>query len=300
MGKAIELLRKKHSEKNWFLFLDELLYRYEDDGVSEIGAQLTYYLILAIFPFLIFFLSILKYTPLSDVKVLETMLSVLPGETQNLLYNLINEIMKKSNFALLSIGALGAVWSSSKGILSIIKAVNRAFDLEEDRPFWKLRGLAIVFTIALFFILVIAFSILIFGEVLFDIIINSYNLPFLILWKIMKVLIPLVFMTLIFSILYKFSPSIKEGVNVKLNETIPGSIFASGGIILFSVLFSFYVNGFGNYTNTYGSLGGIIILLIWIYAISIVIVLGAEINATLISQKNKKIKSRHKSTNSNF
>ncbi|HZK33045.1 MAG TPA: YihY/virulence factor BrkB family protein [Tissierellaceae bacterium] len=287
MGKAIELLRKKHSEKNWFLFLDELLYRYEDDGVSEIGAQLTYYLILAIFPFLIFFLSILKYTPLSDVQVLETMLSVLPGETQNLLYNLINEIMEKSNFALLSIGALGAIWSSSKGILSIIKAVNRAFDLEEDRPFWKLRGLAIVFTIALFFILVIAFSILIFGEVLFDIIINSYNLPFLILWKIMKVLIPLVFMTLIFSILYKFSPSIKEGVNVKLSETIPGSIFASTGIILFSVLFSFYVNGFGNYTNTYGSLGGIIILLIWIYAISIVIVLGAEINATLISQKNK-------------
>ena len=287
MGKAIELLRKKHSEKNWFLFLDELLYRYEDDGVSEIGAQLTYYLILAIFPFLIFFLSILKYTPLSDVQVLETMLSVLPGETQNLLYNLINEIMEKSNFALLSIGALGAIWSSSKGILSIIKAVNRAFDLEEDRPFWKLRGLAIIFTIALFFILVIAFSILIFGEVLFDIIINSYNLPFLILWKIMKVLIPLVFMTLIFSILYKFSPSIKEGVNVKLSETIPGSIFASVGLILFSVLFSFYVNGFGNYTNTYGSLGGIIILLIWIYAISIVIVLGAEINATLISQKNK-------------
>lgn len=295
MGKVMDFLRKKHSEKNWFLFLDELLYRYEDDGVSEIGAQLTYYLILAVFPFLIFFLSILKYTPLSDVQVLETMLSVLPGETQNILYNLINEIMKKSNFALLSIGALGAVWSSSKGILSIIKAVNRAFDLEEDRPFWKLRGLAILFTIALFLILVVAFSILIFGEVLFDIIINSYNLPFLILWKIMKVLIPLVFMTLVFAVLYKFSPSIKEGVNIKLSETIPGSIFASVGLILFSMLFSFYVNGFGNYTNTYGSLGGIIILLIWIYAVSIVIVLGAEINATLISQKSKKVKSRQKS-----
>ena len=153
MNKTLELLRKKHSEKNWFLFLEELFCRYEDDGVSEIGAQLTYYLILAIFPFLIFFLSILKYTPLSNVQVLETMLSVLPGETQNLLYNLISEIMNKSNFALLSIGALGAIWSSSKGVLSIIKAVNRAFDLEEDRPFWKLRGLAIIFTIALFFIL---------------------------------------------------------------------------------------------------------------------------------------------------
>lgn len=292
MGKVMDLLRKKYSDKKWFLFLDELLYRYEDDGVSEIGAQLTYYLILAIFPFLIFFLSTLKYTPLSDTQVLETMLSALPGETQSLLYNLISEIMNKSSVALLSVGALGAIWSSSKGILSIIKAVNRAFDLEEDRPFWKLRGLAVIFTLALFLILVIAFSTLIFGEVLFDLIINSYNLPFLILWKIMKLLIPLVFMTLIFALLYKFSPSIKEGINIKLSETIPGSIFASGGIILFSVLFSFYVNNFGNYTNTYGSLGGVIILLIWIYAVSIVVVLGAEINATYISQKNKKIGSK--------
>lgn len=290
MGKVMDLLRKKHSEKKWFLFLDELLYRYEDDGVSEIGAQLTYYLILAIFPFLIFFLSTLKYTPLSDTQVLETMLSALPGETQSLLYDLISEIMNKSSVALLSFGALGAIWSSSKGIMSIIKAVNRAFDLEESRPFWKLRGLAIIFTIALFFILVIAFSTLIFGEVLFNAIIDSYNLPFLVLWKTMKILIPLVFMTLIFALLYKFSPSIKEEINIKISETIPGSIFASIGIVLFSILFSFYINNFGNYTNTYGSLGGIIILLIWIYAISIVIVLGAEINATLISQRNKSIK----------
>lgn len=289
MTLIINFLEKRYPNKSWFLFLKELLCRYEDDGVSEIGAQLTYYLILSVFPFLIFFLSILKFTPLADAGVLERLLAVLPGDTQKILYDIITEIMKKGNFALLSFGAIGALWSSSNGVMSVIKSVNRAFDLEEDRPFWKLRGLSILFTISLYIVLIIAFSILIFGEVFFNLIFVSYTWPSYIIWKILKVLLPLLFMGIMLSFLYKYSPSIKEGVNIKFSETIPGSIFASIGIILFSAIFSFYVNNFGNYSKSYGSIGGLIVLLIWIYSISIVIVLGAEVNATLISMKNESI-----------
>lgn len=285
----VNFLEKKHADKRWFLFLKELLCRYEDDGVSEIGAQLTYYLILSVFPFLIFFLSILKFTPLADAGVLERLLAVLPGDTQKIVYDIITGIMKKGNFALLSFGAIGSLWSSSNGIMSVIKSVNRAFDLEESRPFWKLRGLSIIFTISLYLVLIIAFSILIFGEVFFNLIFVSYTWPSYVIWKILKVLVPLLFMGIMLSFLYKFSPSIKEGVNVKFSETIPGSIFASIGIILFSAIFSFYVNNFGNYSKSYGSIGGLIVLLIWLYSISIVIVLGAEVNATLISMKNSDI-----------
>lgn len=285
----LDFLEKKYSGKRWLLFLKELLCRYEDDGVSEIGAQLTYYLILSVFPFLIFFLSILKFTPLVDAGVLERLLAVLPGDTQKILYDIISEIMRKGNFALLSFGAIGALWSSSNGIMSIIKSVNRAFDLEESRPFWKLRGLSIIFTISLYIVLIIAFSILIFGEVFFNLIFISYTWPSYIIWKILKIIIPLLFMGLMLSFLYKFSPSIKEGIEVKFSETMPGSVFASIGIILFSSIFSFYVNNFGNYSKSYGSIGGLIVLLIWLYSISIVIVLGAEVNATLISMKNESI-----------
>lgn len=285
----LDFLEKKYSGKRWLLFLKELLCRYEDDGVSEIGAQLTYYLILSVFPFLIFFLSILKFTPLVDAGVLERLLAVLPGDTQKILYDIISEIMRKGNFALLSFGAIGALWSSSNGIMSIIKSVNRAFDLEESRPFWKLRGLSIIFTISLYIVLIIAFSILIFGEVFFNLIFISYTWPSYVIWKILKIIIPLLFMGLMLSFLYKFSPSIKEGIEVKFSETIPGSVFASIGIILFSSIFSFYVNNFGNYSKSYGSIGGLIVLLIWLYSISIVIVLGAEVNATLISMKNESI-----------
>lgn len=290
MGLIVNFLEKKHSDKKWFLFIKQLLCRYEDDGVSEIGAQLTYYLILSVFPFLIFFLSILKFTPLADAGVLERLLAVLPGDTQKILYNIISEIMNDGNFALLSFGAIGALWSSSNGIMSVIKSVNRAFDLDESRPFWKLRGLSILFTISLYIILIIAFSILIFGEVFFNLIFISYTWPSFVIWKILKVLLPLLFMGIMLSLLYKFSPSIKDGVKVKFSETIPGSIFASIGIIIFSAIFSFYVNNFGNYSKSYGSLGGLIVLLIWIYSISIVIVLGAEVNATIISMKGESIR----------
>lgn len=289
MSKVMDFLEKKYAEEKWFLFLKQLLFRYDDDGVSEMGAQLTYYLILSIFPFLIFFLSLLKFTPLADAGVLERLLAVLPGDTQEILFDIISGIMENGNIALLSFGAVGALWSSSKGILSIIKSVNRAYDLEEDRPFLKLRILSVLFTIGLYLVLIVAFSILIFGEVLFNLVFVSYTWPSLVIWKILKVLIPLVFMALMLSLLYKFGPSVKDGVKVKFSEALPGGIFSSLGIIVFSAIFSIYVNNFGNYSKSYGSIGGLIVLLIWLYAISIVIVLGAEVNATIITMSNESI-----------
>lgn len=288
MLKALDFFQDKHGDKKWFIFLEQLILRFDDDGVSEIGAQLAYYLTLSIFPFLIFFLNLLQFTPLSNVEVLNSILSALPMEAQSILRDIVGGIMENSNTALLSIGAIGTIWSASNGIMAIIKAVNRAFDLEEDRPYLKLKGLSIIFTIGLFLVLIVAFGILIFGKVIINQIFVSYNFVFSIVWNILRVLIPLGFMILMFALLYKFAPSIKENIEVKLKDTIPGSVFASITWIILSIGFSFYVNNFGNYSKTYGSLGGIIILLLWLYMSSIVIVLGAEVNATLISMKGKK------------
>ena len=294
MEKILEKLREKYEGKKWFVFIEQLLYRFEDDGVTEIGAQLTYYLILAIFPFIIFFLSILQFTPLADADILQRLLSPLPGDSKDLFYDLINNIIKGGSVGLLSFGALGSIWASSNGVMAIIKAVNRAFDLEESRPYIKLKGLSIIFTLGLFVVLIGAFTVLIFGEVIFDAVVASYTWPSIVIWKILKVLIPLLFMVLSISLLYKFSPSIKKGVKIKFSESIPGALFASVFWIILSVGFSFYVNNFGNYSKTYGSLGGVIIFLIWLYMSSIVIVLGAEVNATLLSMKDKKNKNDKK------
>lgn len=289
MVKALDYFRDKHGDKRWFVFLEQLALRFEDDGVTEIGAQLTYYLTLSIFPFIIFFLNLLQYTPLADVDVLNQILSPLPMDTQNILLEIIRGIMENSNAALLSFGAIATIWSASNGIMAVIKAVNRAFDLDEDRPYLKLKGLSIIFTLGLFLVLIVAFGILVFGKVIVNQIFVSYNWVFSIIWNILRILIPLGFMILMFALLYKFAPSIKDKIEIKLKDTIPGSIFTAITWIILSVGFSFYVNNFGNYTKTYGSLGGIIILLIWLYMSSIVIVLGAEVNATLLSMKDKQV-----------
>lgn len=287
MLKALDFFQEKHGDKKWFVFLEQLILRFEDDNVTELGAQLTYYLTLSIFPFIIFFLNLLQYTPLSDTEVLNSLLSALPQDAQSVLSDIINGILQNSNAALLSLGAIGTIWSASNGIMAIIKAVNRAFDLEEIRPYIKLKGLSIIMTLGLFLVLIVAFGAIVFGEIIINQIFQSYNWVFSIIWNILRVLIPLGFMILMFSLLYKFSSSVKEDVEIKLKDTIPGSVFTGVAWIILSVGFSFYVNNFGNYTKTYGSLGGIIILLIWLYMSSIVIVLGAEVNATLLSMKKK-------------
>lgn len=290
MDKIIEKLRERYGEKKWITFSEQLFLRFQDDGVTELGAQLTYYLTLSIFPFIIFFLSILQFTPLADANILQKLVSPLPGETQSLFYDLIKGIIDQGSVGLLSFGAIGAIWSSSKGVMAIIKAVNRALDLEENRPFLKLRGLAIIFTLGLFLMLILAFTVLIFGEVIFDAIFVSYTWPAVVIWKILKFLIPLAFMVLVFTLLFKYSPSIKNNVKIKFSESVPGAIFSSIAWIILSIGFSFYVTNFSNYSKTYGSLGGVIVFLIWLYMSSIVIVLGAEVNATLLSMSDKKNK----------
>ena len=281
MRKLLDLLRLKYKNEKWFLFLDQMIYRYFDDDVTAIGAQLTYYFTLSIFPFLIFFLNLIKFTPLSDVNVLERILTPLPIEAQKVLYDLISEIISESNFALLSFGAISTILASASGIMSVIRAINKAYDLDELRPFLKLKALSIIFTIVLYSIFTVALLIIVFGETIIRRIFIHYTIPAVIIWKILKFLVPFLIMLLLFSLLYKFAPSVKKGIKIKYLDTIPGAAFAALGIAFSSWVFSYYINNFGNYTKSYGTIGGIMIFLVWEYICSSIVVLGGEINATL-------------------
>lgn len=211
----------------------------------------------------------------------------MPIETQKILSGIITEIVQSSSETLLSLGAITGIWAASKGIMAVIRAINRAYDFEESRSYWKLRGLSIIFTIALLILLTLVFLTLVFGELLGNKVFAFIGKTetFITIWRYFRVTISLFSMILIFALLYKFSPSTKKERRIKFKNTLPGAIFASIGWIIISTIFSYYVNNFGNFSKTYGSLGGIIILLIWLYISSIIIVLGGEINATLESFK---------------
>lgn len=265
------------------IFLDQLIYRIGEDGVFATGAQLTYFLILSIFPFIIVFLNILSYTTLVREDVLFEIIQYLPYETQSIIIEFVNDIITGSSQGLLSFAAIAGIWTASSGVKPVIKAINRAYDYEENRSYFRIKFVSILFTLALLILLTLVFITLVFGELLgrrlFSLI-GRTDL-FLILWTNLRSIITIVYMVFIFSLLYKYSPCIKNRRHIRLRDTLPGSLFSALGWVLTSILFSHYVNNFSRYTVTYGSVVGIIFLLIWLYISSIIVVVGGEINATI-------------------
>lgn len=273
---------KKIMEFKPIIFMDQLLFRIDEDRVMATGAQLTFSLILSIFPFIIVFLNILTYTPLVRIEVLNELIFYLPLETQKIITDFTLEIAKTSSQGLLSIAAILGLWTSSSGIQAVIKAINRAYDFKEKRSFVRLRIISLLFTIALMILMTLVFLTLVFGELLTNKIFLIIESDFLIgLWEYLRLTIPLLYMVLIFALLYRFSPCKNKNHKISIISTLPGAIFTTLGWLTISTLFSYYVNNFGRYAITYGSLVGIILLLIWLYISSIIIVVGGEINATI-------------------
>lgn len=274
---------KKLTENKLALFIDQLIFRLVDDGIVAVASQQTYFLILSIFPFIILLLNIVSFTPLIDPNILDNIIYYLPNATQDIINSFMNDIATSSSQGLLSISAFLGIWTASSGMKAIIRAINRAYDYKEERSFLKLKFLSIVFTIALLILLTMVFLTLVFGETMGNMFFSFFGIEniFVILWSYMRIIIPLLYMVLIFALLYKYSPCIKNRKAIKLRETLPGAIFTTLGWMIISTLFSYYVNNFGRYALTYGSLVGVILLLIWIFISSFIIILGGEINATL-------------------
>lgn len=279
-------------DKVFIVFLDQLIYRFSKHNVMWSGASLTYFLILSIFPFLIVLLNLLSYTSFLRNGLVFDMLHYLPLDIQLIIESFINDLIRSSSEGLLSIAAFLGLWTASSGVKAIIKAINLAYDYAENRNFLKLRGLSVLFTLALLLMIALVMLSLILGPVLGRMLFErfGYGDSFTTLWNYLRYIIPLVYMILIFALLYKLSPNIGKNLRIPIREVLPGAVFATIAWVSLSVLFSYYVSNFGKYAITYGSLGGVIVLLIWIYYSSIVIVLGGEINATLEDMRKNGLK----------
>lgn len=271
------------------IFLDHLAFRTGEDNISAVGAQLAYFLILSIFPFMIVLLNIVSYTSLVEADFIYESIQFLPIDIQNIIIIFVNDIVGSSSQGLLSIAAVAGIWTASSGVTPVIRAINRAYDCEEKRSFLKLKSLSILFTIALLGLLILVIIALVFGEILgrkiFELF--GYGEIFLKIWENIRIFIPVIFMVFIFALLYKYSPCFSFRKSIKLRSTIPGAVFTTFGWLFISLLFSYYVQNSGKYSTTYGSLGGVIVLLVWLYLISMIMVLGGEINATISYFANK-------------
>lgn len=262
----------------------EIQLRFKDDDIPALAAQLTYHLILAFFPFLIFLITLVACTPVTKNDVLSILYYILPSNTYTIVFDLIQQSVPLRSMTLLPIGMITALWIASGGVTALIRGLNKAYDEKEKRPFWKLRGISALFTIGLVLAIILSISMLVFGKVLGEYVFNYLGITNLFgaAWNIIRYIITLAFLTLIFIFLYRYLPHRQ----LNLKEALPGSIFSTVGWVLVSAAFSFYVNNFGSFTNMYGNIGGIILLLLWLYWINIIILLGGEINAALTFNKN--------------
>ncbi|MPW26656.1 YihY family inner membrane protein [Alkalibaculum sp. M08DMB] len=263
--------------RNYILFkyIEQAIIRYKYDDISGISAQITYYLILAFFPFLLFLINLLSFTPLSSEILINNFDRFLPTETSILIENVLLETLESRSGTLLIVGILASLWSASRGLNAIIKGLNRAFDVEENRNFITLISLTLISTIGLTIIIILSFFMLVLGGVIENFIFDLLGESSLItvVWKLIRYIIPAFIMFIIFSLLYKYTPNIK----LNLKNIIIGALFATIGCNITSLLFSFYVNNFNNYAMVYGSLGGIIGLIFWLYISTFIIILGGEL-----------------------
>lgn len=270
------------------IFLKNFFIRLREDNVTAIGAQLSYYLLMSIFPFIMFFLNILSFTSLATEPVLLDILKFLPNEVSKLILNLVDETVKSSNEAFLSFSAITGLWAASKGARAFIRVMNQAYDVEETRGFLYTNILAMFFTIALFISFILVLITLVFGEVIANrvFVYLGFGHKFLSFWKRFRTILSLMAMIIIFGLMFKYGPDKGHKPRMKFKYTLPGAIFSSLGWVITSTIFSYYVNNFGNFSKTYGSLGGIIVLMLWLYMSSIIIIIGGEINATLKHMRN--------------
>lgn len=270
------------------LIIKDLYCRFQDDEIPALGAQLTFYLILAFFPFLIFILIIMSYTPITSEAFLSNLSNILPNEAYYAVYKTIKEIMKGRSQTLLSFGMITTLWSASNGVNALIRGLNKAYDEEETRSFFIIRGISLFFTIAIATSILFSLGLVVFGEVLGGSIFSLMGLSpwFKTLWSVFRYFIMIITLIIVLLFLYRYMPN----RNLSFKEVIPGTFFSTLLWLLISTAFSNYVNNFGKFNKMYGSIGGVIALLLWLYISSIVILLGGELNGTLIFLKQGKSK----------
>lgn len=265
-------------------FGKELAERIKIMDVTGLGAQLAFFFLLSIFPLLLFLITLLPYLNLSKDQVYDFLVQVMPGEIYLLIEETLNEILTTQNTGLLSFGIIATIWSASLGMDALIKSLNFSYGVEENRPLIVSRGMSIVLTILMIFILIVALALPIFGRQigLFIFTYLGQEEGFLELWGAIRFVIPSLIIFIVCTVIYWVAPNIR----LDLKSVLTGAVFTTIGWLIISYGFSIYINNFGNFSATYGSIGGIIILMLWLYLSAMLLLIGGQVNAVMQGRRD--------------
>jgi len=261
-------------------FLGGLIARVSAHSLTSLAAALAYYFLFSVFPFLLFLLALVTMLPF--VHGLEDWLlaqaaQVVPGDAYTMLEGVVRSLLAQPRSGLLSLGAALALWSASTAVAGLMGALNVAYGVPERRPWWRVRLIAIGIVVATSFFMILAFVLTVSSGPLAARVADMLGPAGAVALFAVNWLVALAAITLVTATIYHVCPD----VDFPWRWMSPGSLLFALGFAATTLGFSYYVTHFGSYDKTYGSLGAVIILLLWMYFVALLLLLGGEVNAYL-------------------
>lgn len=265
--------------------LKEIIDRYRKHQITAYSAQMAFFLFLSIFPLAMFVLSLTSRLNLNIDSIIDNINSGLPEETKEMIINIIDNYLKNDSISLLSISGIAAIWSASRGVISLMRAFNVAYGIDETRNPLYVRIVAMFYTIIFVISIIVTLALPAIGRGFFDYLNQFFNVPNYVtsIYYPVRFILSIIVYVFFILLIHTALPSKK----LKFRETISGAIFSVVGWYLLSFGFNYFVSSFTNYALVYGGLASIVTLMMWMYFISIVLMMGAEINSTIIAYRKR-------------
>ena len=252
-----------------------------DDDALGLAAQLAYYFFLALFPAVLCVIALASFLPLHNFtdEIVSSLGRFAPEAMLSIIRDQLFRLSNGNDGGIFTLGLLGALWSSSAAMVAMISAMNRAYDIEEGRPWWKVRVTAILLTVGLAVFIVVAFGLIVAGPQAADWAAArlGFGPAFALTWQIVQWPIAFVLVVTGIGLVYYFAPDAEQD----WAWITPGALVATVLWVFGSIAFRFYVVNFGNYEATYGAIAGVILLMLWFYLSGLALLVGAEASAEI-------------------
>ena len=248
------------------------------------AAYAAYFIILSMFPALLLLLSILRYTGLQIENLADLISDFLPAALTDMADELVFSTYFNASATVVGLSALTALWSASKGIYGLLRGLNAIYGVSEDRGYWYTRGISVVYTFVFFLILLLTLVLHVFGNTIIAMLtmVDNEVLIFLIDLIDLRFFLLLILQSLVFTQAFMALPNKRNG----FWESLPGGVLSSIGWMVFSDLYSIYVENFSSYANIYGSVYAIALSMLWLYCCISILFYGGALNRYLKERRS--------------
>lgn len=262
-----------------YLYFRRFARKMNTDHVSAYSAQSAFFIFLSFFPFIMLFASLIQFLPFTQEQLSELFGGFMTPTVDAYVKSIISEIYSKASGAVISITTVAALWSASRGLLAVIRGLNSVYGVEEKRGYIRLRISMTFYTLLVVVLLLFTLGLLVFGKTITDRILNAmpYLRNYTDLILSLRWLVILAVLIVVFTLMFVFMPKRKT----TFFKELPGAVLCAFGWLIFSAIYSYYVDNIANFSYFYGSLATLVFLMLWLYFCMYILFFGAEFNVAL-------------------